>query len=92
VKEGFIIITAIGKNRIGVLSEITTQIAKLNGNIMDISQKILKDYFNLVMFVDISKSKVSFQTFKEKLENLGKIKKYNINVYHSKTFEYIHRI
>ena len=90
--EGFIIITGIGKNRIGVLSEITTEISKLDGNIMDINQTITKGYFNLVMFIDISKCKNKFQKFKEKLENLGKLKDYAVKVYHNKAFSYIHRI
>lgn len=47
-----VIVTAVGKNRPGVLAEITTAIARHDGNIMDISQKMMRDYFNLIMIVE----------------------------------------
>ena len=48
-----VIVTAVGKNRPGVLAEITTAIARHDGNIMDISQKMMRDYFNLIMIVEL---------------------------------------
>lgn len=92
MKNNEIVITAVGKNRASILSEITSLIGKLNGNIMDISQKIVKDYFNLIMIVDISKSNVSFFNLKEKLEALGDLKGYKITAQHKKVFQYMHRI
>ncbi len=87
-----VIVTVVGKNRIGVLSEVTTAIAALGGNIMDISQKMLSGYFNLIMIVDISKAKVNLADFKEKLEKLEDKKGYKISVQHEKVFHYMHRI
>jgi ACT domain-containing protein len=87
-----VIVTVVGKNRAGVLSEVTTAIAELKGNIMDISQKMIKDYFNLIMIVNISKIKADFAAFKRELEKLGKRKGYKLNVQHEKVFHYMHRI
>ncbi len=92
LKTEEVIVTVVGRNRAGVLSETTGKIAKLDGNIMDISQKMLKDYFNLVMIVDISGIKVDFASFKRELEKLGKEKGYNVSVQHEKVFDYMHRI
>ncbi len=87
-----VIVTVVGKNRIGVLQETTGKIAQLKGNIMDISQKMIREYFNLIMIVDISKIKVDFATFKKELEELGKEKGYNMSAQHEKVFQYMHRI
>ena len=91
-KDATVIVTVVGKNRPGVLSEVTTAIANLNGNIMDISQKMLEDYFNLIMIVDISAANVPFDQFQKKLEALGAEKAYSIHVQHEKVFRYMHRV
>jgi ACT domain-containing protein len=86
------IVTVVGRNRVGVLSEVTTEIARMNGNIMDISQKMMGDFFNLIMSVDISDISVGFSAFKERLEKLGEEKGYRVSVQHEKVFLYMHRI
>jgi len=87
-----IIITAAGKNRVGVLAEITSEIAGVGGNIMDISQKMMRDYFNLIMIVDIAGSKESFQEIKKKMEKLGQKRRVHISIQSEKVFRYMHRI
>ena len=91
-KSDTVIVTVVGKNRPGVLAEVTGTIAALNGNIQDISQKMLEDYFNLVMIVDISNAKASFDQFQKQLESLGIDKGYRLHVQHEKVFTYMHRV
>ena len=90
--SGTVIVTVVGKNRPGVLSEVTTAIAELKGNIMDISQKMLEDYFNLIMIVDLAGAKVPFDEFQKRVEALGVDKGYSIHVQHEKVFRYMHRV
>ena len=87
-----VIITVVGKNRPGVLAEVSSAIADMNGNIMDISQQIVKGYFNLIMLVDISQAIPDFKNFQEKLERLSEHKGYKISVHNKKMFQYINRI
>ncbi len=87
-----VIVTVVGKNRPGVLAEVTGTIAALSGNIQDINQKMLEDYFNLIMIVDISGAASSFDQFQKKLEALGVEKGYSIHVQHEKVFGYMHRV
>ena len=91
-KDSTVIVTVVGRNRPGVLSEVTTAIAALDGNIMDISQKMLEEYFNLIMIVDIAGATTSFENFQKKLEALGAGKGYSIHVQHEKVFRYMHRV
>ncbi|MFH1006759.1 MAG: ACT domain-containing protein [Candidatus Latescibacterota bacterium] len=87
-----VIVTVVGKNRVGVLGEVTAAIADLNGNIMDISQKMMGDYFNLLMIVSIAHIKGDFSTFKETLEEMGNKRGYRLSVQHERAFQYMHRI
>jgi ACT domain-containing protein len=89
---GVVIVTVVGKNRPGVLAEVTGAIGDLNGNIMDISQKMIQDYFNLIMIVDLATATVPFDVFQKKLESLGAKKGYSTHVQHEKVFRYMHRV
>lgn len=87
-----VIVTVVGRNRPGVLSEVTSAIAGMGGNVMDISQKMLDEFFNLIMTVDIGASDAPFEEFQKGLEALGADKGYEIHVQHEKVFRYMHRV
>jgi len=87
-----VIVTVVGRNRPGVLAEVTSAIASMNGNVMDINQKMLDEFFNLIMIVDLGTSKVPFEEFQKNLEALGRDKAYSIHVQHEKVFRYMHRV
>jgi ACT domain-containing protein len=87
-----VIVTVVGKNRPGVLAEVTSAIARFNGNIMDINQKMLEDYFNLIMIVDLAGAKGGLGDFQKSLDALGVAKGYEIHVQHEKVFRYMHRV
>ena len=87
-----VIVTVVGKDRVGIMAEVTTATANLGGNIVDISQKVIAGYFNLIMIVDISEARIGLIDFKKKLEKLGEKKGYKVSVQHEKVFRYMHRI
>ncbi|RME75964.1 MAG: ACT domain-containing protein [Planctomycetota bacterium] len=90
-KQDQVVLSAVGKNRSGVLAELTAKIAQEGGNIMDIGQKIIGDYFCTLMMVEIP-SHDMFGKFKESLEGLGKEKGYRVFVQHEKVFQKMHRV
>jgi len=87
-----VIVTVVGLNRPGVLAEVTGKIARFHGNIMDIGQMMVQNYFHLFMIVEIDPRRLAFKTFKEGIEKLGEEKGYKVSVQHSKVFLYMHRI
>ena len=87
-----VIVTVVGKDRVGIMAEVTTATANLAGNIVDISQKVIAGYFNLIMIADITKVKIGLVDFKKKLEELGEKKGYKVTVQNEKVFHYMHRI
>ena len=85
-------VTAVGKNRPYVLAEITTKIGELNGDIYDISQRIISGYFSTIFVVDISRVSTDFAGFKRTLEALSREGDYKIVVQHERVFRAMHRI
>ena len=86
------IVTAVGKNRAFVLAEITTKIGELNGDIYDISQRIISGYFSTILVVDIGRVSTDFAGFKQALEALSREGDYKIVVQHERIFRAMHRI
>ena len=52
------IITVVGKDTVGIIAKVCTYLAENDINILDISQTIVQDYFNMMMIVDMAKMKI----------------------------------
>ena len=48
------VLTVIGCDKVGIIAAVTGYLAKVNVNILDISQTIMDDIFTMVMLVDVS--------------------------------------
>ena len=48
------IITVVGKDTVGIIAGICTYLAENGINVLDISQTIVQDYFNMMMIVDFA--------------------------------------
>ncbi|WP_368488627.1 ACT domain-containing protein [Clostridium sp. BJN0013] len=62
-------ITVIGKDKTGIIYNVTSVLYENNINILDINQTLIKDYFTMVMFVDLSQMKITFSNLKTALED-----------------------
>ena len=66
-----IIITIVGKDRVGIVARTCNYLADHNMNILDITQTILQEYFNMMMIVDISRSETGFDDMARALKAVG---------------------
>ncbi|HEX5011812.1 MAG TPA: ACT domain-containing protein [Planctomycetota bacterium] len=89
---GTIIVTAVGVNRPGVLSELTSAIGQLHGDIQDVSQRITGGWFNAILVVDIKRSGQSFAAFREALKGLSQPRDYVVTVIDERVFTAMHRL
>ena len=87
-----IIISVIGKNDVGMAANICTYLAESNINILDITQTILKEIFDMMMIVDISGSKTSFDDMAHELDKLGQEIGVKILCQREEIFTSMHRI
>ena len=46
-----VIITVVGKDTVGIIAKVCTYLAEKQVNVMDISQTIVQEYFNMMMIV-----------------------------------------
>ncbi|MBQ2105793.1 MAG: ACT domain-containing protein [Lachnospiraceae bacterium] len=87
-----VIISVVGKDTVGIIAAICTYLAKHNGNILDISQTIVKEYFNMLMIIDGSKMDVSFGEMVESLDKIGEELGMSIKCQREEIFTKMHRI
>ncbi len=86
-----VIVTAVGKNRAGVLAEITGALGKLGASVADISQKTVAGYFHLVLTVETEPGS-GLDPLKACLECLGGEDDYVVRVMHERVFRFMHRV
>ena len=87
-----VVITVVGKDRLGILAKTCTYLADNGVNILDISQTIVQDYFNMMMIVDMSDSSKSFGEIGAEMAQLGMEMGLRIRCQKEEIFEKMHRI
>lgn len=90
--SGRVIITSYGINKPGVVSKISTILAESNCDIQDITQKILQEFFTMIMIVDISASPLSFKELHDLLAKAAEELNIKIMIQHEDVFRSMHRI
>lgn len=86
------IITVVGKDTIGIIAKVCNYLADNNMNILDISQTIVQEYFNMMMIVDMNNSDKPFGDVCNELEELGEGIGVKIKCQHEDIFNKMHRI
>jgi ACT domain-containing protein len=61
------VVTTTGKNRRGIVANIAQAIAEAGGDIVDISQTLVSDYFTMIIVVDTSALAMPLADFKARL-------------------------
>ncbi len=92
LKNNRIIITAFGKNRSGILAGLTGTLAKYSCDIIDLSQKLLQEFFTVMLLVDIAKSPGDFETIKSEMIKAGEELDLKVIIQHEDIFNVMHRI
>ena len=86
------IITVVGKDTVGIIAKVCTYLAENDVNILDISQTIVQEYFNMMMIVDMSRMKMPFEQAAEKLADLGLQMGVQVKCQREEIFDMMHRI
>ena len=86
------IVTVIGKDRVGIIADVCGMLSGSGVNILDISQTIVQDYFNMMMIVDMSGSSKSFGEIGAEMARLGAEMGLRIRCQKEEIFEKMHRI
>ncbi len=87
-----IIITVVGIDTVGIIAKVCTYLADHHVNILDISQTIVQEYFNMMMIADIDKASVSFGEIADELDRIGEEIGVHIKCQREEIFTRMHRI
>ena len=86
------VITVVGKDSVGIIAKVCTYLANNQVNILDISQTIVQDYFNMMMIVDTNASLKEFKTLSDELVQIGEEIGVVIRLQNEEIFNMMHRI
>ena len=85
-------VTVIGKDKVGIIAAVCIKLAKMNVNVLDISQTILDGKFTMVMAVDAANANVGFDELAAQLRELGEGMELSIRIQRQDIFTAMHTI
>ena len=65
------IVTVTGKDTVGIIAGVCTELASLEVNILDINQTVMDGFFVMNMLVDLSTSSKSYDLVRDALDERG---------------------
>ncbi len=86
------IVTVVGKDTVGIIAKVCTYFAENNINILDISQTIVQEYFNMMMLVDMNNATKPFGDIADQLAKVGEEIGVVIKCQREDIFDKMHRI
>ncbi len=90
--SGRVILTSFGLNHHGIVSGITTALSEAECDIQDISQKLMGEFYTMIMIIDITNSKKDIKQLQEDLNKIAEKLKVKVYLQHEDVFRYMHRI
>ena len=62
-----IVLTIVGKDKVGIIAKVSQTLAECNINIININQNIMQGFFNMVLIADMSKANVTLKKHRRDL-------------------------
>ncbi|MBN2572775.1 MAG: ACT domain-containing protein [Ignavibacteriales bacterium] len=87
-----IILTSFGTNQPGVIAAITKALSDFNCDIQDMSQKLMAEYFTVIILVDISSSNKELKEIQSEMNTIAERMKIKIFLQHEDIFRQMHRL
>lgn len=86
------IITVIGKDKVGIVAGISAELLNHDINIIDINQTIMEEFFTMILMMDLSKSKKSFEEIKKGLTLRGNNLGVDVKIQREEIFNSMHTL
>ena len=84
------VVTVVGKDRIGILAEVSAACAAANTSCIDVTQAVTDRYFNMVMVIDISNAGMKLADLQDRIRKA--VPDVKVHVMHEDIFNSMHRI
>ncbi len=86
------IVTVTGKDTVGIIAGVCTELSNLGVNILDISQTVMDGFFAMNMLVDLSTSDKTYELVRDALDERGVRMGLSIRIQREDLFNAMHRI
>ena len=86
------VVTVTGQDQVGIIAMASDECLKNQVNIIDISQTVMKEYFAMIMLVELDGMKGDFASFAESMRVRGAKAGVDIRVMHEDIFNSMHKI
>jgi ACT domain-containing protein len=90
--SGRALVTIIGADRVGIIAGIANVLAEANVNILDITQSVMREFFTMIMMVDLNQSRLSFEELSARLKQKGEELGVQVEIQREDIFKAMHRI
>lgn len=85
------ILTVIGKDKVGIIAGVSTKLAEMDINILDVSQTIMDEYFTMMMAVAVQQT-ADFDKIRKELNELGDKLGVKISIQNEEIFNAMHKL
>jgi len=92
ITSGRIILTSFGLNSSGIIALITKTLSDFKCDIRDLSQKIMDEFYTMIMVIDITNSPNDLKEIQEAMKKVAEELKVKIYIQHEDVFRFMHRI
>ena len=87
-----VVLTIVGKDKVGITARVTNALAEMNINIININQNIMQGFFNMVLIADMEGANVTLADALQRMVQLGEEIGVEIRLQSEEIFAAMHRI
>ena len=87
-----IVVTVVGKDKVGIIYKVTGILAESKVNVLNISQSIVDGFFNMILIADMAGAATENGTLRERLDKLAGEIGVEIRVQSEDIFTAMHQI
>ena len=87
-----VVLTIVGKDKVGITARVTNALAEMNINIININQNIMQGFFNMVLIADMEGANVPLADARQRMVQLGEEIGVEIRLQSEEIFAAMHRI
>ncbi len=87
-----LIIAVFGVNQPGIMAGVSRILSRHRCNILDISQKLMQEFFTMILVVDLTGADTSFEQLQQEFDKLGNSLGIKIYAQHEDVFRALNRL
>ena len=86
------VVTVVGKDRVGIIYDVTKVLAENSVNVLNISQTILDGYFTMIMMLDLKECTEEFVNVQSILSKEASVLGVEVKIQREEIFKSMHTL